>query len=389
MVVHAYHSNIIQDFVCKNQLSCSRMKHILPKIFITHGLKKIGEVQGTFSNVQIRGSNVCCTLFPSPWFCPNWVFLLHPNTEKCIRLDVARVLVEVDQNKPLVEKISFRDKDGTLQEVEVKFSWLPSHCNVCSFWGHRAVECTCKNVKKLKKTLITEETSQFADPPQACRKDVRSSNGGIVDIIHELEAITSISVPKDLSGNQDHTGEIVLAEVTTACREDLQGIKLSKPTTEAFHANVAGNQATDYGKGQNSGVEGRKTNVDTRKHNRDSMEGILVSPSRFSTLQDIVEEMEEIDDEGGEVGKDIEEGEILESKVGGKKIVTSQVSSRGRKLDNASSHKPSQPKVVRAKDQKLLVYRDHLKNLLVGIHDVFLFIEHVWIQHDMQASNPS
>uniref|UniRef100_A0A0D3DC70 Uncharacterized protein n=1 Tax=Brassica oleracea var. oleracea TaxID=109376 RepID=A0A0D3DC70_BRAOL len=69
MVVHAYHSNIIQDFVCvfevddsiwpmvkKNQLSCSRT-HILPKIFIIHGLQKIGEVQGTFSNVQIRGNN--------------------------------------------------------------------------------------------------------------------------------------------------------------------------------------------------------------------------------------------------------------------------------------------------------------------------------------------
>nr|VDD21696.1 unnamed protein product [Brassica oleracea] len=56
--------------VKKNQLSCSRTKHILPKIFITHGLQKIGEVQGTFSNVQIRGSNVCCTFFPSPRFCP-------------------------------------------------------------------------------------------------------------------------------------------------------------------------------------------------------------------------------------------------------------------------------------------------------------------------------
>ena len=63
--------------VKKNQLSCSRTKHILPKIFITHGLQKIGEVQGTFSNVQIRGSNVCCTLFPSPWFCLNWVFLVR------------------------------------------------------------------------------------------------------------------------------------------------------------------------------------------------------------------------------------------------------------------------------------------------------------------------
>lgn len=31
---------------------------------------------------------------------------LHPNTEKCVMLDVARVLVEVDLKKPLVEKIS-------------------------------------------------------------------------------------------------------------------------------------------------------------------------------------------------------------------------------------------------------------------------------------------
>uniref|UniRef100_A0A0D3BG42 Uncharacterized protein n=1 Tax=Brassica oleracea var. oleracea TaxID=109376 RepID=A0A0D3BG42_BRAOL len=160
MVVHPYHSNIIQDFMCVYLRSMTQYvrsdcgmtdgkeeptimfeyEAYSAKIFITHGLQKIGEVQGTFSNVQIRGINVCCTLFPSPWFCPNWVFLLHPNTEKCIRLDVARVLLEVDQNKPLVEKISFRDKDGTLQAVEVKFPWLPSHSNVCSFWGHRAVE---------------------------------------------------------------------------------------------------------------------------------------------------------------------------------------------------------------------------------------------------------
>ena len=42
---------------------------------------------------------------------------LHSNTEKCIILDIARVLVEIDLNKPLVEKVSFRDKDSTLQAV--------------------------------------------------------------------------------------------------------------------------------------------------------------------------------------------------------------------------------------------------------------------------------
>ena len=38
---------------------------------------------------------------------------LHPNTERCIRIDVARVLVEVDLTKPLPSKISFRGKDGS------------------------------------------------------------------------------------------------------------------------------------------------------------------------------------------------------------------------------------------------------------------------------------
>ena len=251
---------------------------------------------------------------------------LHSNTEKCIRLDVARVLVEVDLNKPLVEKISFRDKDSTLQAVEVKFPWLLSCFTVCSGWGHEAVERTSKNVEILKKTPGAEETSPFVDPLLICRKDVRSTNRGIVDPIQELDVLTPISVPKDPSGNQAHTGEIVLAEVTTACREDLQDIKLSELTTEAFHVNVSCNWTTIYGKGQNSGVEGGKPIVDSRKHNGDGREGTVVFPSQFSLLQDIKENMEEnIEDEGGEVGKDVEDGEILDSKVGGKEITASQV----------------------------------------------------------------
>lgn len=42
---------------------------------------------------------------------------LHPNTECCTRLDVARLLVEVNLQRPLVEKISFMDQEG--QSVEI------------------------------------------------------------------------------------------------------------------------------------------------------------------------------------------------------------------------------------------------------------------------------
>ncbi|CAF1927694.1 unnamed protein product [Brassica oleracea var. botrytis] len=51
---------------------------------------------------------------------------LHPNTKHCVRLDAARVLIEVDLHKPLVEKISFRDQEGVQKELEVNFPWLPA-----------------------------------------------------------------------------------------------------------------------------------------------------------------------------------------------------------------------------------------------------------------------
>ncbi|KAL0705747.1 hypothetical protein Bca4012_072172 [Brassica carinata] len=54
---------------------------------------------------------------------------LHPNTEKCTHLDVARILVEVNMHKPLVEKISFLDKDGVNVMIDVSYPWLPPKCS--------------------------------------------------------------------------------------------------------------------------------------------------------------------------------------------------------------------------------------------------------------------
>lgn len=63
---------------------------------------------------------------------------LHPNTERCVRLDVARVLVEVDLEKPLPKKICFKGREGEDVTVVVHYPWLPPCCDVCSKWGHTA-----------------------------------------------------------------------------------------------------------------------------------------------------------------------------------------------------------------------------------------------------------
>lgn len=80
---------------------------------------------------------------------------LHPNTEKCIRLDVARMLVEVDFQKPHPQKICFVDRDGIEVTVEVSYPWLPPCCGNCTKWGH--TDKDCQVVKRLQSYSVRRE----------------------------------------------------------------------------------------------------------------------------------------------------------------------------------------------------------------------------------------
>lgn len=73
----------------------------------------------------------------------------------------------------------------------------------------------------------------------------------------------------------------------------------------------------------------------------------MVSLSRFSPLMGIEEEDEE---EFEEVDKEIEDGEILESKAQGKKTQRPQTPHRGKRTTTVSSQKTARGSVVRAKD---------------------------------------
>ncbi|CAE5980360.1 unnamed protein product [Arabidopsis arenosa] len=81
---------------------------------------------------------------------PLWVDLkdvpahLYSHEERCIRLDMARILVEVNLQKPLVELICFPDTNGEDVRVSVSYLWLPPRCNICSKWGHLGKDCTRK-----------------------------------------------------------------------------------------------------------------------------------------------------------------------------------------------------------------------------------------------------
>lgn len=128
-------------------------------------------------------------------------------------------------------------------------------------------------------------------------------------------------------------------------QDDLQIILLNEPSTEVFPE--VGDWEKARGKTQDKGVEDGDV--------------LVVSPSRFSPLQDIDEE-EEIRARKGvveECAKDVEEGEILEYKQEEKHLQQAQESNRGKKPVIGASHKPSRARVVRSKD---LLYGNKQEN---------------------------
>ena len=77
---------------------------------------------------------------------------LHPFTERCSRLDVARMLLEENLHEPLVESVMFTNQECYRVEVGVSFPWFPTRCNICSKWGHKGPECNTKQVVILSKS---------------------------------------------------------------------------------------------------------------------------------------------------------------------------------------------------------------------------------------------
>lgn len=63
---------------------------------------------------------------------------IHPNIVRWTRLDIARLLVVLNLEKPLPDRISIR---GTYLTIQVTYPWLPPRCTLCQVWGHVGKEC--------------------------------------------------------------------------------------------------------------------------------------------------------------------------------------------------------------------------------------------------------
>lgn len=93
---------------------------------------------------------------------------LHPNTERCTRLDVARVLVAVDLKKTLPSLICLPSLEGDTVRIPVSYPWLPPRCHICNKWGHVDKNCVSPRVilqkqRGLEVALVDVEPSFSLD----------------------------------------------------------------------------------------------------------------------------------------------------------------------------------------------------------------------------------
>lgn len=116
---------------------------------------------------------------------------LHPNTEKCIRLDVARVLVEVDLEKPLPHQISFRGRDDQMVTVQVSYPWLPPACARCAKWGHNEKDCQVEKIFTILEK--TQEDSQVeARSDEGNVSNQRPGKEVVKNLLNELENLPAL-----------------------------------------------------------------------------------------------------------------------------------------------------------------------------------------------------
>ncbi|CAN6905795.1 unnamed protein product [Brassica oleracea] len=271
-------------------------------------VNRIWAAQGKRSRIDVQfiGKTTCCfrlrmrnhASVGGPYGC-SWLSLLkqgieviarasakfiklHPNTEKCIRMDVARVLVEVDLTKPLPSKISFKGRDGSNGMVSVSYPWLPPRCISFSKWGHAGKDCQVKKAFDEQKQLV----------------------------VHGENSVNATAVTGEESGNDAVEVEnfptkegmaTASTEIVSKLMEELESISgkenLYGVSEVGTHAGTSQSKRDLSGQGL---VMAEKSMVLTSFTGA----GGCLSPNGFSILQDIREEREIDDDDAVQVVTD-------------------------------------------------------------------------------------
>lgn len=121
---------------------------------------------------------------------------LHPNIERCLRLDVVRILVEVNLHKPLIDQICFPDESGNTVSVSVSYPWLPPHCALCSKWGHHTKDCSMKiSILPTKGQQISRDCQPKDATSVVDQQTIQTMGQELIKDLERVPIYTSTSAP--------------------------------------------------------------------------------------------------------------------------------------------------------------------------------------------------
>lgn len=91
-------------------------------------------------------------------------------TDECtahkLRVSYARILVEVDITRKLIEEITIKDQDGRKVHQKIDYEWRPKFCEKCQKVGHQCGEEVLRKVWKPKSQSIHPEPDIAANTPK-------------------------------------------------------------------------------------------------------------------------------------------------------------------------------------------------------------------------------
>ncbi|KAG2329568.1 hypothetical protein Bca4012_020878 [Brassica carinata] len=122
---------------------------------------------------------------------------LHPNTERCVRLDVARLLVVMNLEKPLPTTNTVR---GSGETLSVSYPWLPPRCLGCKQWGH-----TDKNCTKNKKSKDIENASNTRP---VAEEEVVKENTMAIDMVEPVMEGTKLDIGETIAQGSSTKEEV-------------------------------------------------------------------------------------------------------------------------------------------------------------------------------------
>ncbi|KAH0922214.1 LOW QUALITY PROTEIN: hypothetical protein HID58_022232 [Brassica napus] len=227
--------------------------------------------------------------------------------------------------------VQFIEKNTVLLHIENSQMRAPVlHRNISRRWGHKGQDCVSKEIKIMHKSIEVEKTVIFVLVPQEVGKTGIVEGNAIEDLIQDLEALTPQAM---MQGPMSSSGDMTIS---------LGDHKLIISSTKEVQAYKGFSNQCLWKLGNDSWQE-----VESRYMIESvEREGVMVSPSRYSPLLGIEEDDEEVSEE---VEKEIEEGEIQESKAEGKKIQRPQTPHRGKRSANGYAQKGSRGAALRSK----------------------------------------